>query len=91
MANAQGSDNITQIVGEKLDNKNFAEWKFGMMIFLVGRDYWDLCIGDEAEPELPERPTRPTQEQIRVHRQWKERACEVLHWFSVRISDAMAI
>lgn len=62
MANAQGSDNITWIVGEKLDSKNLALWKFRMINVLVGRGYWDLCTGDEAKLELPKRPAIPTQE-----------------------------
>lgn len=47
-----------------------------------------LCTGDESESEMND---RPTQDQRRAHKQWTERACKVLHWFSLCISDAMAI
>lgn len=88
MANASGSDNITQIVGEKLDKNNYAIWKFRMENFLIGKGYWDLISGDEAERDMPVR--NPTHDQIKSHKAWLERA-SVLHWLSICISDAMVM
>ena len=88
MANAERIDNITQIVGEKLNSNNYSIWKFRMENFLIGKGYWELVTGAEAEPELPERPTA---DQRRLHRAWTERARRVLHWLSLCISDAMVM
>ena len=47
------SDNITQIVGEKLDKNNFQAWRFRMTNFLMGKGVWDIVTGSEEEPHLP--------------------------------------
>ena len=89
MANSHSSDNVTQIVGEKLDNNNYAIWKFRMENFLIGKGYWDLVTGDEPEPRMPER--NATADQQKAHKTWLERARKVLHWLSICISDAMVM
>jgi hypothetical protein len=39
------SDNINQIVSEKLDKNNFHAWKFRMTNFLMGKGFWDYVEG----------------------------------------------
>ena len=77
MANSSSSDNVTQIVGEKLDNNNYAIWKFRMENFLIGKGYWDLVTGDELEPRIPKR--NATIDHQKAHNTWLERARKVLH------------
>jgi len=49
------SDNINQIVSEKLDKNNFHAWKLRMTNFLMGKGFWDYVEGEnEDPPELPE-------------------------------------
>ena len=42
------SDNITQIVSEKLDKSNFHAWKFRMTNFLMGKGVWDIVTGSDG-------------------------------------------
>ena len=46
------TNNITQIVGEKLDKNNFQAWRFRMTNFLMGKRVWDIVIGNDEEPHL---------------------------------------
>jgi hypothetical protein len=49
------SDDINQIVSEKLDKNNFHAWKFRMTNFLMGKGFWDYVEGEnENPPKLPE-------------------------------------
>ena len=89
MANSSSSDNVTQIVGEKLDNNNYAIWKFRMDNFLIGKGYWDLVTCDEPKPRIPKR--NATADQQKAHKTWLERARKVLHCLSICISDAMVM
>jgi hypothetical protein len=52
------SSSLFQIAIEKLNNNNFQVWKFMIMNFLMGKDYWEFIIGDEKEPLLLENPTQ---------------------------------
>jgi hypothetical protein len=53
--------NVFQIAIEKLDKTNFQVWKFRIMNFLMGKDYWEFITGDEKEPPLLENPTQQQQ------------------------------
>jgi len=55
-------NDLSQIVIEKLDKNNFKVW---IMIFLMGKGYWEFIIGDEKEPLLLE---NPTQQQIQANK-----------------------
>jgi hypothetical protein len=44
------SDNINQIVNEKLDKNNFHAWKFRMTNFLMGKGFWDYVEGENEDP-----------------------------------------
>ncbi len=49
------SDDINQIVSEKLDKNNFHAWKFTMTNFLMGKGFCDYVEGEnENPPKLPE-------------------------------------
>jgi hypothetical protein len=41
---------LSQIVDEKLDKSNFQVWKFKMMNFLMGKEYFEFIINEEQEP-----------------------------------------
>jgi hypothetical protein len=44
------SNNIYQIVNEKLDNNNFHAWKFKMTNFLMGKGFWDYVESENEDP-----------------------------------------
>jgi hypothetical protein len=46
-------DGHSQIVIEKLNENNFHTWKFRIMNFLMGKDYWEFITSDEKEPPFP--------------------------------------
>ncbi len=49
------SDDINQIISEKLDKNNFHAWKFRMTNFLMGKGFWDYVEGENEDLlELPE-------------------------------------
>ena len=49
------TENVGQMVTEKLDKNNLPAWKFRMTNFLMGKGYWDYIEGDlEEAPEIPE-------------------------------------
>ncbi len=51
------ANGLSQIVIEKLDENNFQVWKFKIMNFLMGKNYWKFITGDEKEPPLLKNPT----------------------------------
>jgi len=81
-------DDFSQITIEKLDKNNFQVWKFRIMNFLMRKGYWELIIGDETEPPLPE---NPIEQQIQVNKTWHEKARKVLYWLFVNVSDSMIV
>ena len=81
------SDNITQIMGEKLDKSNFQAWKFRMSNFLMGKRVWDIVTRADVEPSLPNQ--NATIVQTKAYKEWHEKTRKVLHWISICVSDAM--
>ena len=82
------SDNINQIVAEKLDKNNFHAWRFRFTNFLMGKGYWHYIDGEwEETPELPE--NNPTAAQVKAYKDWNQGARKVMHWISVSIQDTM--
>jgi hypothetical protein len=41
------ANGLSQIAIEKLDKNNFQVWKFRIMNFLMGKNYWEFITGDE--------------------------------------------
>lgn len=83
MENYSSSNNITQIVGEKLNNNNYAIRKFCMEKILIEKGYWNLVTSDEPDPRVPKRNT--TTDQQKAHKTWLEKTRKVLHWLSIYI------
>jgi hypothetical protein len=82
------SDDINQIVSEKLDKNNFHAWKFRMTNFLMGKGFWDYVEGEnEDPPELPEE--NATAVQIKAFKDWNQGAHKVMYWLSVSVTDIM--
>jgi hypothetical protein len=50
------SDDINQIVSEKLDKNNFHAWKCRMTNFLMGKGFWEYVEGENEDP--PDNPRR---------------------------------
>ncbi len=50
-------DDLSQIAIEKLDKNNFQMWKFRIMIFFMGKGYWEFITTNE-KPLLLENPTK---------------------------------
>jgi hypothetical protein len=82
------ADGLSQIAIEKLDKNNFQVWKFRIMIFLMGKGYWEFIIGDETEHPFPK---NPTQQQIQANKTWHEKARKVLYLLSMSVSDSMIV
>ncbi len=83
------SDDINQIVGEKLDKNNFHAWKFRMTNFLMGKGFWDYVEGEnEDPPELPEENATAVVE-IKAFKDWNQGARKVMYWLSVSVTDTM--
>ena len=82
------SENVNQIVAEKLDKNNFHAWKFRMTNFLMGKGYWEYIEGEqESAPELPEE--NPTAAEVRAYKDWTQGSRKVMHWLSISIQDTM--
>ena len=82
------SDNVNQIVSEKLDKNNFHAWRFRITNFLMGKGYWEYIDGEQEEaPELPEEG--PTADEIKAYKEWNQGARKVMHWLSLSIQDTM--
>ena len=65
------SDNINQIVQEKLDKNNFHAWRFHMTNFLMGKGYWDYIEGEhETAPRVPNE--NPIAEQLKAFKDWNQ-------------------
>jgi hypothetical protein len=63
------SNNINQILSEKLDKNNFHAWKFRMTNFLMGKGFWDYVEGENEDlPELPEE--NATAVEIKAFKDW---------------------
>jgi hypothetical protein len=72
------SNDINQIVSEKLDKNNFHAWKFRMTNFLMGKGFWDYVEGgNEDPPELPEE--NATAVEIKAFKDWNQGACKQGH------------
>ena len=67
---------IAQIVGEKLTADNYSIWSYQMENFLVGKGVWELIIGDDVCPVLPE---EPSDEQKKAYKTWIKKSRKVLH------------
>jgi hypothetical protein len=63
-------------------------WKFRIMIFLMGKGYWEFITSDKKEPFLPK---NPTQQQIRTNKTWHEKTKKFLYWFSMSVSNCMIV
>ena len=70
------SENVNQIVAEKLDKNNFQAWKFRMMNFLMGKGYWEFITENEGEPVLA---NVLNQQEMQAFKGWHERARKVIY------------
>ncbi len=82
------SDNINQIVSEKLDKNNFHASKFKMTNFLMGKGFWEYVEGEnEDPPKLLEE--NATVVEIKAFKDWNQGARKVMYWLSVSVIDTM--
>jgi hypothetical protein len=82
------SDDINQIVSEKLDKNNFHAWKFRMTNFLMGKGFWDYVEGEnEDPPKLPKENAIAIE--IKAFKDWNQGARKVMYWLSVSVTDTM--
>jgi hypothetical protein len=82
------SDDINQIVSEKLDKNNFHAWKFKMTNFLMGKGFWDYVEGENEDPlELPKE--NATAVEIKTFKDWNHGARKVMYWLFVSVTDTM--
>ena len=78
------SDNVNQIVSEKLDKKNFHARRFIITNFLMGKGYWEYMDGEQEEaPKLP--GEGPTVDEIKAYKEWNQGARQVMHWLPLSI------
>jgi hypothetical protein len=72
------SDDINQIISEKLDKNNFHAWKFRMTNFLMGKGFWDYVEGENEDPlKLPEE--NATVVEIKAFKDWNQGARKVMY------------
>jgi len=70
------SNDINQIVSEKLDKNNFHAWKFRMTTFLMGKGFWDYVEGENEDlPELPEENATTVERHSRIGTRVHARSC----------------
>ena len=82
------SDNINQIVQEKLDKNNFHARRFRITNFLMGKGYWEYIEGEHEEaPRVPK--NNPSAEQLKAFKDWNQGARKVMYWLCVSIHDTM--
>ncbi len=82
------SDDINQIVSEKLDKNNFHAWKFRMTNFLMGKGFSDYVEGEnEDPPELPKENAIAVE--IKAFKDWNQGARKVMYWLFVSVTDTM--
>ena len=78
------SDNINQIVAEKLDKNNFHAWRFRITNFLMSKGYWEYIDGEQEEtPEFLKE--HPTAVEVKAYKEWNQGARKVMHWICASI------
>ncbi len=82
------SDDINQIICEKLDKNNFHAWKFRMTNFLMGKGFWDYVEGENEDlPELLEE--NATTIEIKAFKDWNQGVHKVMYWLFSSVTDTM--